>query len=378
MGRFRLPLVLCTIVGVFMLSSWLAVARAEPPLVQLTTDPGTDVRPAWSPDGKRIAFQSNRTGRYQIWVMDVDGSNERLVGVGSGEDRHPAWSPDGQLLAFSSGTGGVREIWTMQADGRGRRQVTSLGAFSTFPSWSPDGREIAFYAYKDGVMDIWVVGADGNNLRRLTNGLADERRGQCTNSCHSAAWSPDGKQIAYAGGDHQSVWVVNADGTDAHQVTPGIEHEHFPFYLPDGRLAYITEHTLPTEAWTDALVVDPSGGEATPLLTGMRIQGPLEWSPDGTKVLFHSPRSGNFDIYLADLTVPGGAEALQSRIPAATAVALASQSGNGGPRQSAEQGEQLTTGQGSPVVGAILVGAVASLLVMGALIYGRRRGRDVR
>lgn len=292
---------------------WARSLLAASALQQLTTDPATDVRPAWSPDGQRVAFQSNRSGSYSIWIMDADGKNQHEVIPGDSDNRHPAWNPDGKQLAFDSDASGNREIWTVKSDGRNPRQLTTLAARSSFPAWSPDGSQIVFYTYQEGTMDLWVVQVDGSNPRRLTSDLADERHNQCTFACHQAAWSPDGQKIAYTGGDHQSIWLINADGNNPTEIVAGTEHSHFPWYTPDGRIGYLAEHVSPNESWTDAWLLNPISGEVTLLLDYIQLQGPLEWSPDETKVLFHSPRSGNFDIYVADLLAEGGREALQTR-----------------------------------------------------------------
>src|SRR5215207_9265987 len=85
------------------------VALSASPIQQLTNDTASDVRPVWSPDGKRIAFQSNRTRLYQVYVMDADGSNEQRLSTADADDRHPAWSPDGTTIAVDSGTEALRE-----------------------------------------------------------------------------------------------------------------------------------------------------------------------------------------------------------------------------------------------------------------------------
>src|SRR5262245_13880855 len=74
-------------------------AQTRHALVQLTVDRSLDLRPVWSPDGTQVAFQNNHTGKYQIWIMNVDGSNPRQLSRGEADDRHPIWSPDGKSLA---------------------------------------------------------------------------------------------------------------------------------------------------------------------------------------------------------------------------------------------------------------------------------------
>ncbi|MBI4212703.1 MAG: PD40 domain-containing protein [Chloroflexi bacterium] len=288
-------------------------AQSQTPLVRLTASAGNDVRPAWSPDGASIAFQSNRSGLYQIWTVGVNGSGERRISQDEADDRHPSWSPDGRSIVFDSGNDLKREIWIMDLNGRGRRQVTDLGAFSTFPAWSPDGQKIAFFVYRDGVMDLWMVNADATTPRALTSQLSDQRENGCTFACHAAAWSADSRTLAFGSGDRRTVWtLLLSAGTPVAAVT-GREISHFPWFLPDGRLAYVEEHVAATEAWVDVWAIPQSGNAPRELLIQkVRIQGPFEMSPDGNRLLFHSPRAGNFDIYLADLTAPGSREAMQA------------------------------------------------------------------
>lgn len=295
----------------------VAVAVAQQtasPLVQLTTGQGQSLRPAWSPDGSRIAFQSNRTGSYQIWTVNANGGDERRVSRGEADDRHPRWSPDGRQIVFDAGDERLREIWVMDLDGRSRRQVTSLGAFSSFPSWSPDGQKISFFVYRDGVMDLWAVNADASTPRALTAGLAAERNNGCTFACHAAAWSADSTTLAFSGGDQRRVLTLLLGENNPIQASPGDQQAHFPWYLTDGRLAYVDERVTPGEAWTDVWAIDLAGGsQPEMLLQRVRLQGPYELSADGERVAFHSPAGGNFDIYVADLTAPGAREALQAR-----------------------------------------------------------------
>jgi Tol biopolymer transport system component len=93
--------------------------QSRRPMTQLTVARGQDVRPVWSPDGARVAFQSDSGGKYQVWTMLADGSDPQRLSQGEADDRHPIWSPDGRRIAFDSGDEGRREIWVMDADGGG-------------------------------------------------------------------------------------------------------------------------------------------------------------------------------------------------------------------------------------------------------------------
>lgn len=284
------------------------ISEAASPIRQLTVTTATNVRPAVSPDAKRVAFQSNREGRFHIYTMDIDGSNVTQITSGDVDDRHPAWSPDGKFLAVDSGTAGSREIWTIEVSSKRRTQITNIGAIASFPSWSPDGKRIAFYVYQAGAMDVWTV-TPGAPAARLTRGLASETNNQCTFACHSVSWSPDGSRMALADGDGARVLLLSStNGSASAPLSPAGERSHFPTFLPDGRLVYVSEHVTIDESWTDLWLVDPnSTGSRTELATKVQAQGPFEFTSDAQQLLFASPRSGNFEIYAVTLDDAGKA-----------------------------------------------------------------------
>ena len=128
-----------------------------------------DERPTWSPDGRQIAFTSNRQGQG-IFVMDSDGNNLRRLTPLQTFDYNPAWSPDGKQIAFQSSHNKNMDIYVMNADGSKRRRLTRHPARDRYPSWSPDGRKILFYAERNrGDGEVYVMDAHGNDERNLTN-----------------------------------------------------------------------------------------------------------------------------------------------------------------------------------------------------------------
>lgn len=157
--------------------------------------------PAWSPDGRKIAYEGNRGG---IYAMNADGSGTRLLARGSA-NRSPAWSPDGRRIAFQ----GTHGIYVMNADGSGRRRLTHVAGDSG-PAWAPDGSKIAFTSEVRRSDTIYVMNADGAARRRLTQGPRDT----------GPVWSPDGRSIAFTHSQtrfspsgHFDVYVMNADGS---------------------------------------------------------------------------------------------------------------------------------------------------------------------
>jgi len=215
---------------------------------RLTNNPASDVNPAWSPDGTKIAFVSARAGfgNDEIYVTDADGSNPTRLTNDSAGDYEPAWSPDGTRIAFGSSRDGNDEIYIMDANGSNPIRLTNNPTADYGPAWSPDGTKIAFASDRDGNHEIYVMDADGANQTNLTNDPADDA---------DPTWSSDGARIAFESirNGNQDIYAMDADGSDQIRLTH-----------------------------------DPSDD-----------LGPA-WSPDGAKIAFGSSRIGNHEIYVMD------------------------------------------------------------------------------
>ena len=183
--------------------------------------------PAWSPDGRKIAYSSR--GRAGIHVMNADGTGSRLVHRGAHSE--VSWSPNGRMLLFSAVTahGSAAHAWVMHADGSGLRRVTKRCADDSYPAWSPNGRRIVFSCIRTrpetNVHDIYIVNVDGTGFRQLTTNPRSDTY---------PAWSPDGQWIAYvaySGDFDNGLWVMHSDGTQGRRLTQ-YTHDSAPTWEP--------------------------------------------------------------------------------------------------------------------------------------------------
>jgi Tol biopolymer transport system component len=186
--------------------------------------------PAWSPDGTQIAYVSNLdsdNGTYELYVIDVsdgpnaDGTGQTRLTDNQAHDMSPAWSPDGTRIAFVSDRDGNAEIYTMNADGTGQTNVTNHPETDESPAWSPDGTRIVFTSGRDGNAEIYAMSADGSAQTRLTDNSAFDR---------SPVWSPDGKRIAFVSDRdmNMEIYVMNADGSGQTNLTNNSAHDTSP------------------------------------------------------------------------------------------------------------------------------------------------------
>ena len=155
----------------------------------------------------RIAFSSGRDGNAEIYVMDVNGKNQRRLTNNRHGDGSPSWSPDGKRIAFVSNRdghvnirgGSTYEIYVMDADGGNEQKLTNHRTWDGSPSWSPDGKQIAFSSGRVGNLnsEIYVMDADGGNQQKLTNNPGGDSGPAWLNSPFSV--SPAGKKFTMWG-----------------------------------------------------------------------------------------------------------------------------------------------------------------------------------
>ena len=237
-----------------------------------------------------IAFQSDRSGNYEIYVMTRGGAPLVRLTNTTAANGQPSWSPDGAKLAFTSDRDGNREIYVMNADGSGQTRLTNNSATDDVPAWSPDGTKIAFASDRDGNSEIYVMNADGTNQIRLTNNAATD---------YWPAWSPDGAKLAFESDrdGNLEIYVMNADGTNATRLTSNSTEDSSPAWSPGGtRIAFSCDPD--GTASLEICVINADGTNLVRLTNNPAPDGSPAWSRDGTKILFTSLRNGNADLFI--------------------------------------------------------------------------------
>jgi TolB protein len=198
---------------------------------RITVNNALNLLPAWSPDGRALAYVSWRQGGPAIFVARIfEGRSDSLTRQGE-QAFAPSFSPDGRRIAYASNKSGNMEIWIANADGTGAHRITSSQGSDTAPSWSPTGQEIAFTSDRAGTPQLYVMDSEGLNVRRLTT---------VGNWNDAAAWNPSKEysEIAYtarleAGGF--DIAVIDLATRQIRQVTAGRGSCEYPSWAPNGR-----------------------------------------------------------------------------------------------------------------------------------------------
>jgi dipeptidyl aminopeptidase/acylaminoacyl peptidase len=249
-----------------------------------------------------IAFDSDRYGNSEIFVMKADGTAQIRLTNSLARDNHPSWEPPRpgaiQRIAFESDRDGDADIYLMNADGSDVQRVTNNGVPDTAPAWSPSGETIAFTSERDGNTDIYAIRPDGAEERRLTSSDASER---------AAAWSPDGSRIAFES-EHDGqadILVMNADGTRERILVAGPAAETEPTWFQFGTSA---DPSTPSDDYIafararggfgyEIYSVTAQGARETQLSASVSQDTAPAWSSNGSLLAYSSDRDGDAEIY---------------------------------------------------------------------------------
>jgi Tol biopolymer transport system component len=264
---------------------------------QLTFSPSNEFAPAWSPDGRTIAFVSDQTGMWNLWVVDPDGRGARGLTFDGFQYLSPVFTRDSAAIAVASDRGSPTRAWTdlwlIERDGsRERRLISETPSVKEFAPalsrdgrllgyldlpmsrppqyrllvtelpggiprvlteegvifspirFSPDGLQVLFSAARSGTAaDVWVMGVEGSGARALTMRPATDTAGD---------WSPDGRTIVFVSdqGGHDELWLMDAQGQNARQLTYDAATASMPAFSPDGaRIVYTSTKSGNQDLW---------------------------------------------------------------------------------------------------------------------------------
>jgi len=248
-------------------------------ITQITFEPSYESQPAWSPDGSKIAFVSDRDGNKEIYVMDANGSGQQRLTYNSCDDIEPDWSPDGSKIVFSSNNSGNYDVWIMDVDGNNPARLTWEGYDEMAPAWRYNEYKILYYdPYWNGT--IYIMNVDGSGQTALSTGLYP-------------SWSSDGTKIVYSPG----IRVMNPDGSGQATLSRGgMEPAWSPY---SNKIVFsIKKPDFTPDNWTyfpDLYIINGDGSNLERLTfdeleynlsLGILRRRPT-WAPDGTKIAYH-------------------------------------------------------------------------------------------
>ena len=301
---------------------------------------GENAEAYFSSDGKQLIFQSTRDGRGcdQIYTMNVDGSNVKLISNGDGRTTCSYFFPGQKRVLYSSTYLGDKQcpprpdfskgyvwavypsfdIFSAKPDGSDLKQLTNTPGYDAETTITLDGKKLVFTSMRDGDLDIYTMDANGRNVRRLTNELGYDG---------GPFWSYDGKQIVYRANhpktDQQKadytellkqnlirpttleIWVMNADGSNKRQVTSNGKANFGPYFFPDGkRVIFASNMDGPRGRNFDLYKINTDGTGLERITFNETFDGFPMFSPDGKKLVFASNRNakvqGETNVFIAD------------------------------------------------------------------------------
>lgn len=300
---------------------------------------GENAEAYFSADGKKLIFQSTRDGHQcdQIYSMNTDGSDVRMISTGAGRTTCSYYFPNGKGILYSSTHLGSKDcppkpdfskgyvwavypsfdIFTAKPDGSDLKRLTNTAGYDAETTISKTGK-LAFTSMRDGDLDIYTMDSNGKHVRRLTSETGYDG---------GPFWSYDGKQIVYRAYHPQSekdkadylallkqnlirpttleIWVMNADGSNKRQVTRNGKANFAPYFFPDGkRIIFASNMADPKGRDFDLYKINADGSGIERITFNDTFDGFPMFSPDGTKLVFASNRNaksrGDTNIFIAD------------------------------------------------------------------------------
>lgn len=237
-----------------------------------------------------IAFASDRTGTKEIWAMDYDGADPRQVSAHKSTSMSPAWSPDGRTLAYTSFVGGPPGIYLANLLTGRKTPFATQGDQNISPSFSPDGRRVVYSRAAGATTEIVVADVGGGIVTRLTFSRAIDT---------NPAWSPKGTEIAFTSSraGNPNVYVMDAEGTNPRRISFGGNYNDGAAWSPNGdAIAYASRRG----SGFDVVVTDLVTLDTVVLTRGEGSNEEPTFAPDGQRIAFSSSRGGRKQVWVVD------------------------------------------------------------------------------
>lgn len=347
----RVPFAIFVLITISALASGLAPARrVDDPLrlpeekhlsnIKQLTFGGENAEAYFSGDGKKLIFQSTRGGNGcdQIFTMNIDGSDVRMVSTGKGRTTCSYFYPNGKRITYSSthladalcppkpdfSKGYVwaiypgYDLFSANPDGSDLKQITKAPGYDAEAVISPNGKRIAFTSMRDGDLDVYTMDLDGKNVVRLTTELGYDG---------GPFWSYDSQWIVFRANHPKSekeiadykallkenlirpttldIWVMKADGSQKRQITNNGKANFAPFFFPDGKRVIFSSNVAdPKGRDFDLYAVNVDGTNLERITFNPTFDGFPMFTPDGKKLVFASNRNdkvqGDTNVFIAD------------------------------------------------------------------------------
>ena len=269
---------------------WQAEAGRDSSAASLIASTRWDLHPQFSPEGRKIAFTSNRSGSYEVWLADADGTNAaKLTDFGGPFTSTPRWSPDGRRLVFTARPGGQADVYIIDAEGALPRRLTTAPTDEMAASWSRDGQSIYFSSNRTGMWQVWKMPAEGGEAVQITQ-----------NGGFGPMEAPDGQSLYYAKHNANGLWRKPTTGSAETLVLDHLDsrdwgswavHDAGLYYIKRGRPTILAFHTFAT-GQTDTLFIPQKGIP--------RMDPAFAVSPDGHRLLFGQPDRSESDLMVVE------------------------------------------------------------------------------
>lgn len=301
---------------------------------------GENAEAYFSADGSHLVFQSTRDSFRcdQIFTMPSTGGPAQLVSTGHGRTTCSFWAPDGRSLIFASthladsgcpptpdfsqgyvwAVYGAYDIFRVQPDGSGLQRLTNTPGYDAEAVYSHDGNTILFTSARDGDLELYTMRPDGSNVKRLTHSVGYDGGAFFSPGDSLICWRAGHPEDSAGQADFKALlarelirptrlelFIMRADGTDAHQITNLGGANFCPFFTPDGRkLIFSSNHHSENGREFDLFMVDLAGGEVEQITFTPEFDGFPMFSPDGKRLVWcsnrHGKERGETNVFVAD------------------------------------------------------------------------------